>query len=117
MQNSKIKLREIFIKKRKSVRERTKKEIKISDKLSKLFLNNFLTISVYYAVKSEVDISFFIKLMQKNDHKVVLPVIIKTDSHLLFKAYNKFGKLRIDKFGIKIPEYILRPNNISINRV
>ena len=93
MQNSKIQLREIFIKKRKSVRERTKKEIKISDKLSKLFLNNFLTISVYYAVKSEVDISFFIKLMQKNDHKVVLPVIIKTDSHLLFKAYNKFGKL------------------------
>ena len=96
-------LRTKFLKKRKSVKNKINKEKKIVKKLKNLLNCNNLVTAVYYSTKSEVNLINFVNHMHKNQQKILLPVINKNNSPLLFKEWKSDDKLMPGKYGIMIP--------------
>ncbi len=103
-------LRKKFIKSRNLIKNKCAKENEISDKLKNLLTLNKIPTSVYYSVRSEVNLDGFIKYMHANDQKVVLPVINKINSHLVFKEWKINESLKIGKYNIMVPS-----NNSFLN--
>ena len=96
-------LRTKFLKKRKLVKNKINKEKKIVKKLKNLFNYNGLVTAVYYSTKSEVNLIDFVCHMHTNQQKVLLPVINKINSPLLFKEWKADDKLISGKYGIMTP--------------
>ncbi len=119
IESQKSKLRKKFIKLRNSIKHRSFKEKKIKQKLEQLINLNNVPVGVYMSVKSEVDISNFVKYLQKNNQKIALPIIYKLNSHLLFKQWRINEKLVFGKFNIKIPsnDILLNPKILLIPMV
>ena len=96
-------LRSKFLKKRRLVKNKINKEKKIVKKLKKLLNCNSLVTAVYYSTKTEVNLINFVNHMHKNQQKILLPVINKNNSPLLFKEWKSDDKLMPCKYGIMIP--------------
>ena len=96
-------LRTKFLKKRNLVKNKINKEKKIVKKLKKLLNCNSLVTAVYYSTKSEVNLINFVYHMHKNQQKILLPVINKINSHLLFKEWKADDRLIPGKYGIMTP--------------
>lgn len=103
MITNKNSIRQQFLVLRKMVKFKTTKELKINNKLKRLINTNDLIISVYNNIKSEVNILEFTRFIQKKRKKIVLPAILKVNSHLFFKEWKINKKLILGKFNIKIP--------------
>jgi len=96
-------LRTKFLKKRKLVKNKINKEKKIVNKLKNLINCNSLVTAVYYSTKSEVNLINFIRHMHSNQQQILLPVINKINSPLLFKEWKADDKLILGKYGIMTP--------------
>ena len=96
-------LRAKFLKKRKLVRNKVNKEKEIVNKLKNLINFNSLATAVYYSTKSEVNLINFVYYMHKNQQKILLPVINKNNSPLLFKEWRANDVLIPGKYGIMTP--------------
>ena len=96
-------LRTKFLKKRNLVKNKINKEKKIVKKLKKLLNCNSLVTAVYYSTKSEVNLINFVYHMHKNQQKILLPVINKINSPLLFKEWKAGDRLIPGKYGIMTP--------------
>ena len=92
-----------IFKKRKLVKNKINKEKKIVKKLINLFNYNGLVTAVYYSTKSEVNLIDFVGHMHTNQQKILLPVINKINSPLLFKEWKADDKLIQGKYGIMTP--------------
>ena len=103
IEKTKRDLRTKFLKKRKLVKNKINKEKKIVKKLKNLLNCNNLVTAVYYSTKSEVNLINFVYHMHKNQQKILLPVINKINSPLLFKEWKADDTLIPDKYGIMIP--------------
>ncbi len=103
MKLDKKKLRKKFLNSRDMIRNRFSKEKKIKNNLQSLLNANTMLTSVYYPVRSEVNLESFVRLMQKNNHRFALPIIHEKGSHLLFKEWRMNEELKIDKYNIKVP--------------
>jgi len=102
--NKKIRLRTKFIKQRRLIKNRGKKESEISQNLCNILSSINLVISLYLSVRHEADLKKIAKVLYLNKKEVVLPVIKDSNSHLLFAKW-KFGdELQKDKYNIKIPK-------------
>ena len=96
-------LRTKFLKKRILVKNKINKEKKIVKRLKNLLNFNSLLIAVYYSTKSEVNLINFVCHMHKNQQTILLPVINKINSPLLFKEWKADDKLIPGKYGIMTP--------------
>ena len=99
----KINLRKRMIELRQSIQNRNIKERKIKEKLIKLVNDNNIIISSYFPVNYEVNINNFSKYFLGKHEKIVLPVINKLNSHLIFKEWRIKEKLVPGRFGIMTP--------------
>ncbi len=103
MLNKKLKLRKNFLKKRQLTKNRIEKEEKINENLINILSSINLIVSLYVAVRSEVNLNKTAKFMHKNKKIIVLPIIKNNKRHLLFKEWRKDDVLQKEKYGIKIP--------------
>ena len=107
---NKINLRKKYLSIRNRVTSRKSKDKEISNRLKKLINTNGLKTAVYHSVNNEVNLVNFIKFMRLNKQRVLLPVIEKINSHLIFKEWKVGEKLILGKFRIKIPQ-----NNVLLS--
>ena len=91
------------LKKRELVENKVNKEKEIVKKLKNLLNCNSLVTAVYYSTKSEVNLIDFVCHMHTNQQKILLPVINKINSPLLFKEWKADDKLIPGKYGIMTP--------------
>ena len=105
----KTKIRKKIIKSRQLIKNRNLKENKINEKLVQLINTNNIIISAYLSINNEVNINNFTKYLLRENQRIVLPVIDKSDSHLLFKELRINENLIPGKYGIMIPS-----NNIFL---
>jgi len=103
LEKKKRDLRTKFLKKRKLVKNKINKEKEIVKKLKNLLNYNSQVTAVYYSTKSEVNLINFVYDMHKNEQKILLPVINKTNSPLLFKEWKADDRLIPGKYGIMTP--------------
>ena len=103
MVTNKNSIRQKFLVLKKVIKFKTSKESKINIKLKSLIYTNDLVISSYNNIKSEVNILEFTRFIQKKGKKIVLPSILKVNSHLFFKEWKINTRLILGKFNIKIP--------------
>ena len=69
-----------------------------------MFNSNDLKTAVYYSVNNEVNLANFIKFMRLKKQIILLPVVEKNNSHLVFREWKVGAKLILSKFRIKIPQ-------------
>ena len=103
LEKKKKDLRIKCLNRRKLVKNKVNKEKKIITKLKNLLNCNSVATAVYYSTKSEVNLMNFVYYMHKNKQKILLPLIEKKNSPLLFKEWTKNGKLIPGKYGIMTP--------------
>lgn len=101
---NKIYLRKKYFLIRSSVTRKKKKDKEITDRLKKMFNSNDLKTAVYYSVNNEVNLANFIKFMRSKKQIILLPVVEKNNSHLVFREWKVGAKLILSKFRIKIPQ-------------
>ena len=106
----KTKIRKKIIKSRQLIKNRNLKENKINEKLVQLINTNNIIISAYLSINNEVNINNFTKYLLRENQRIVLPVIDKSNSHLLFKELRINENLIPGKYGIMIPS-----NNIFLS--
>ena len=82
----KTKIRKNIIKSRQLIKNRNLKENKINEKLVQLINTNNIIVSTYFSINHEVNINNFTKYLLGKNQRIVLPVIDKSNSHLLFKS-------------------------------
>ena len=104
MQKNKKEIRQKFIETRNSIKGRTIEEKKIYSNLNKLINCSGPLVSLYYPTRSEVSLIKYAMEMQNKDIKIALPVIIKKESHLVFRLWRKKETLKEDKYKIFIPD-------------
>ena len=95
---NKIYLRKKYFLIRSSVTKRIKKDKEISDRLKKMFNSNDLKTAAYYSVNNEVNLANFIKFMRLKKQIILLPVVEKNNSHLVFREWKVGAKLILGKF-------------------
>ena len=112
----KLILRKSLLIKRSKVKNRSKKESNIFEKLETIINNNSLVVAGYLSVRSEVNLSLFLNFILKKKFSLCLPYIKKPKSNLLFKEFTQQSKLVSGKFNIKYPntEILLTPNIILV---
>lgn len=101
---NKINLRKKFFLRRNSISGRKIKDKKISDRLKKLINANDLKIALYHSVNNEVNLESFVRFMRLKKQIILLPVIERKNSHLVFREWKIGEKLISGKFRIKIPQ-------------
>ena len=110
---NKIDLRKKFFLKRNNIIDRKNKDKQISCRLKKLINANNLKTALYYSINNEVNLESFIKFMRSKKQMILLPVIERTNSHLVFKEWKLGEKLIPGKFRVKIPQ----DNKIQFPRI
>ena len=106
----KTKIRKRIIKSRQLIENRNLKENKIKEKLIQLINANNVIVSSYFPINHEVNINNFAKYFLRKRQRIVLPVIDKLNSHLLFKEWRIKDNLIKGKYGIMTPS-----NNIFLS--
>ena len=101
---NKINLRKKFFLKRNKIINRKNKNKQISCRLKKLINANNLKTALYYSINNEVNLESFIKFMRLKKQIILLPVIERKNSHLVFREWKLGEKLIPGKFKIKIPQ-------------
>ena len=112
----KLILRKNLLIKRSKVKNRSKKEYNIFQRLETIINNSSLIVAGYLSVKSEVNLGLFLNFLLKNKFSLCLPYIKKSGSYLFFKELTKNTKLVKGKYNIMHPnnEMLITPNIILI---
>ena len=99
---NKDEIRSWLLDKRDVLKNRSKKENLIINKLNKFEFSKNEVISGYISHKSEVNIFSFLKKLSKKNFKICYPFILKKNHHLLFKKW-VYGKTKLILGRYKIP--------------
>ena len=99
---NKAEIRSLLLGKRNGLKNKSKKEKFIINKLNKFEFSKEQVISGYIPQKSEVNISSFLKKLSKKNFKICFPFILKKNHHLLFKKW-VYGKTKLVLGRYKIP--------------
>ena len=99
---NKDEIRSLLLSKRDSLKNRSKKENLILNKLKKFEFSKEEVISGYISHKSEVNIFSFLKKLSKKKLTICYPFILKKNHHLLFKKW-VYGKTKLVSGRYKIP--------------
>ena len=105
-------LRLEFLDLRNQIKHRSVKEKKINNFLKALKISSKDKVSGYFPVNGEVNILPYIQFLGKNKYLTCMPLIKKSNYHLLFKSWKSGEKIFKDKFNIFTPleGKFIRPN-------